>query len=219
MQRGGEQPTTTKWVDGWKEDGSGERVVRCRLVGRDFKESSGADRSDLFAAMPPLEAKKLVFRMVAGVRRQRRRRMRKEEIKLMFIDVLKAHLNAICEEEEWVELLEEFWKWCNYATLKRWLYGMRKAAAGWEDDDAAKLEGEGFRIGKGAPTVFWNERTGVPGDDFTGVVHGGDFTFCGVKKDQAEDGEVVRYHGKRNNGERSARGEGIGYIGTHRELD
>ena len=30
-----------------------------------------------------------------------------EEVKLMFIDVRKAHLNAKCEEEEWVELPEE----------------------------------------------------------------------------------------------------------------
>ncbi len=32
------------------------------------------------------------------------------EVKLMFIDVRKAHLNAVCEEEEWVELPEEFWE-------------------------------------------------------------------------------------------------------------
>lgn len=33
-----------------------------------------------------------------------------EEVKLMFIDVRKAHLNAKCDEEEWVELPEEFWE-------------------------------------------------------------------------------------------------------------
>ena len=50
----------------------------------------------------------------------------------MFIDVRKAHLNARCEEEEWVELPRECWKWGRYARLKRWLYGMRKAAVGCE---------------------------------------------------------------------------------------
>ena len=30
------------------------------------------------------------------------------EVKLMFVDVKKAHLNAKCEEEEWVELPDEF---------------------------------------------------------------------------------------------------------------
>ena len=52
----------------------------------------------------------------------------------MFIDVREAHLNAVCEEEEWVQLPEGFWEHGRYSKLKRWLYGMRKAAAGWEED-------------------------------------------------------------------------------------
>ena len=38
--------------------------VRARLVAPDFK-TKGDDRGDLFAAMPPLEAKKLLSRMAA----------------------------------------------------------------------------------------------------------------------------------------------------------
>ena len=36
---------------------------------------------------------------------------------LMFVDVKKAHLNALCDEEEeqWVELLEEFSRHGKYA--------------------------------------------------------------------------------------------------------
>ena len=33
-----------------------------------------------------------------------------DEVKLMFVDVRKAHLNAKCDEEGWVELLDEFKK-------------------------------------------------------------------------------------------------------------
>ena len=66
IQRGGKEPTTTKWVEGWKADDKGGRFVRCRLVGRDFKKKGTEEREDLFAAMPPLESKKLMFRMVAG---------------------------------------------------------------------------------------------------------------------------------------------------------
>ena len=77
--------------------------MRCRLVGRDFKVKGVEEREDLFAAMPPLESKKLMLRMVAAVRGQRRRR-ELEEVKLMFIEVKKAHLYARCEEEEWVHL-------------------------------------------------------------------------------------------------------------------
>ena len=92
----------------------------------------------MFASMPPLEAKKIMFRMTAGVRGWRRKEG-KEETELMLIDVRKAHLNARCDEEEWVKLPEEFWKWGRYARLRRWLYGMRKAASGWEDYYAGKV--------------------------------------------------------------------------------
>ena len=96
----------------------------------------------------------------------------------MFIDVRKTHLNAVCDEEEWVELPEEFWKFGRYAKLKRWLYGMRKAAAGWEEDYAKRMEGVGFRRGKGGPTVFFNSKT-----DVRVVVYGDDFTFSGTREE------------------------------------
>ena len=173
ISRGGKEPTTTKWIDGWKADEKGGRFVRSRLVGRDFKGKNKEEREDLFAAMPPLETKKLLFRMVAAARGQRRRKGAKE-MKLMFIDVRKAHLNAKCDEEEWVALPEECWGMGRYARLKRWLYGMRKAAAGWEEEYANKLVDVGFERGRGAPTAFHNRRSGV-----RVVVHGDDFTFAG----------------------------------------
>ena len=136
------------------------------------------ERDGLFAAMPPLEAKKTMFRMTAGVRGWRRKRGA-DEINLMFINVRKAHLNAKCDEEEWVELPEEFDNYGRYAKLRRWLYGMRKAASSWEEDYADKLVKDGFARGKSAPTVFWNRSTGVKL-----VVHGDDFTFSGTRKEQ-----------------------------------
>ena len=42
-------------------------------------------------------------------------------MKLIINDVRKAHLNARCEEEELVELLEEFWEYGRYARLRRCL--------------------------------------------------------------------------------------------------
>ena len=152
VARGGKQPTTARWVEGWKIGEDGKRFVRCRLVGRDFKGKRGGVRDDLFASMPPLEAKKILFRVTAGIRGVRKR-SGKKEVKLMFIDVRKAHLNARCDEEEWVELPEEMWKWGKYAKLRRWLYGMRKAASGWEEDYFEKLEAVGFTRGRGAPAA------------------------------------------------------------------
>ena len=76
--------------------------------------------------------------------RGQRRRKGLVKVMLMFIDVRKAHLNAVCEEEEWVGLPEQFWEHERYARLRSWLYGMRKADAGWEEDYAEKIVAEGF---------------------------------------------------------------------------
>ena len=81
----GKAPTSTKWVDlnkGTEEDPE----VRCRFVARGFKKHGEHDRADLFAAMPPLEAKKLLFRQAA---RQKRvwRRGEWDKTKIMVIDV------------------------------------------------------------------------------------------------------------------------------------
>ena len=128
VRRGGKRPTTCRWVMTKKITDEGENVVRCRLVGRDFKPKRGErDREDLFAAMPPLEAKKILFRM-STVGMEKRRLGTKDEEVLMFVDVRKAHLNGVCEEEVFVELPEEFGKGKRFAGLRRWLYGMRKAA-------------------------------------------------------------------------------------------
>ena len=84
-------PVTTKWVDVEKSDME-KLMVRSRWVARDLK-GRGADRcEDLFAATPPLEANKLLFKWVRRLRTDKR----KNTEKVMLIDVKKAHLNAVC---------------------------------------------------------------------------------------------------------------------------
>ena len=68
MARGGKRPTTTKWKEGWKVDDEGRRFARSILVGIYFKVKNEGGSDDLFTAMPPLEAKKMMFRMTAGRR-------------------------------------------------------------------------------------------------------------------------------------------------------
>ena len=65
-----------------------------------------------------------------------------------------------------------------YAKLKRWLYGMRKAASGWEDDYARRLVEYGFQRGRAASTIFHHPKTKV-----RVVVHGDDFTFAGTESE------------------------------------
>eukprot|EP00973_Karenia_brevis_P033945 4684079-Karenia_brevis.AAC.1 len=63
----------------------------------------------------------------------------------MFIDVKKAHLNAVCEEDVYLELPEE----CNCppvfcGKLTYWMYCMRGTAAAWEKCYAEKFSSVGF---------------------------------------------------------------------------
>ena len=76
----------------------------------------------------------------------------------MFIDVKKAHFNATCDEEEWVELLDEFKKFGKYAKLKRWIYGLRKVASGWEDGYTRSLVHDEFQRGRAASTILYPHR-------------------------------------------------------------
>ena len=59
----GRGPVSTTWVDvGKGRDGRPD--FRSRLVARDFKERGDGREFDVFAAMPGLEAKRLLFRMI-----------------------------------------------------------------------------------------------------------------------------------------------------------
>ena len=62
MQKTGKVPITTKWIDVDKGR-DGEVLIRSRLVARDFKKENDERNFDVFTATPPLEMKRLLFRM------------------------------------------------------------------------------------------------------------------------------------------------------------
>ena len=167
MQKTGRKPTSVRWVDINK--GTEETpIYRSRLVARDFKGNDDS-REDLFATTPPLEAKKMLFAMAASQKDQAG-----APLKLMFIDVKKAHLYAKCTQEAYVELPAEYGVQGKCGKLVFWPYGMRPAARGWEDDYKDRMIDIGFAEGRAAPTDMVNESTEV-----RLVVHGDDFTFLG----------------------------------------
>ena len=171
--RTGKAPVTTKFVRVNKATDE-DPDVRARLCGRDFKVKGDDHRYDVFASMPPLEAKKMLFRQAAKDKR-RWRGGRWERRKILLVDVKKAHLNGKVPKDlfAYVKLpCGKVWR------LRRWLYGMRPAANAWEADCTQKLESVGFVRGKSAPTVFFREATGC-----RCVVHGGDFTFLSFEED------------------------------------
>ena len=119
--------------------------IRCRLVARDFKPKGEKDRSEIFAAMPPLESKKLLFQQ--AMTQNALNRLRGEDgLKIMLIDVKKAHLNGFVGEDEfaYIELPWGATKEGQCGRLRRWLYGMRQAASAWERDYSEKLVAMGF---------------------------------------------------------------------------
>ena len=103
VRKTGRPPITTRWVDVDKGR-DGEVLVRSRLVARDFK-TKGDDRGfDVFAATPPLELKRLLFRM-ARVKGSVGGSDEDGSVKLMFVDVKKAHLNGEVAGDEFAYVL------------------------------------------------------------------------------------------------------------------
>ena len=174
MLKTGKAPITTKWVDVDKGR-DGEVLIRSRLVARDFKNKNDERNFDLFAPTPPLERKRLLFRM-ARVKGSVGGNDKDGQVKLMYIDVKKGHLNGEVDDDfAYVTLPKEVGG--GVGRLRRWLYGMRPAASAWEDHYAANLKNEGYERGRAAPTAFTNKETGV-----RVVVWSDDFTFLGRER-------------------------------------
>ena len=168
----GKPSISTKWVDVDKGTVQNQ-IIRSRLIARDFCVKGESERSDLFAAMPPLEAKCMLLRI--WVRRCRQKPC--ERYKIMLNDVKKAHVNGEVPEDEKVNVLLPSEAIRGVARLKRWLYGMRPAAKARQEHYATRLTKEGgFRRGISVATLFWQPRWEVSlvvhGDDFHGVGSG-----------------------------------------------
>ena len=175
LQMTGRSPVSTRWVD--VDKGREGRVeIRSRLVARDFKVKGDKREVDTFAAMPPMEAKRVLLRMamldgaVDGD-------AAKGGAKLMFTDIKKAHLNGKLAEDEYAYVQLPLEAGGGVARLRRWLYGMRQAASTWEEDYAKRFDKIGFVRGRSATTVFWHPESGV-----LMVVWGDDFTFFGATR-------------------------------------
>ena len=146
--------------------------IRCRLVARYFKNKKEKDPEKLFAATPPLEAKRALFSRAVTRRKKKGTGPRK----LLFVDARKPHLNPKCDGDVYIRLPVEAGAEPGICgKLNFWLYGCRPAASAW----ASLLGKAGFRRGLASPVVFYH-----PERDVSCVVHGDDFTFEG------EDGHL-----------------------------
>jgi len=162
----GKKPIGMRWIDINKGDKTNPDY-RSRLVAKEIKRDS---RTDLFAATPPLEAKKMLFSLAVtdgyGYNKDKSKGM-----KLDFIDVRRAYFHAKCRRDVYVELPEEDAEegMCGKANMS--IYGTRDAAQNWEEEYSDFMIGVGFSRGKASPCVFYHKsrclRAVVHGDDST----------------------------------------------------
>ena len=153
--------TTTKWIDRVTKDDDNREFVMSTCGARLQTKTRGSEgrlvRGDAAGG------KENIFAYVAGVSKKRQEHGQ-DEVKLIFIDVQKAHFNTKCDEQEWVELPDEFKK-------SRKVIWNEKAVSGWEDDNARRLVDDGFQRGNSI----------IPRLHVRVVVHGDDFTFAATK--------------------------------------
>ncbi len=90
---------STKWLDINKGDAE-HRNYRARLVGRELKLDN---RLDLFAAMPPLEALRIMCSICASHQRRR------NPYRMLRIDVKRAYFHAKAQRPVFIEIPTEDW--------------------------------------------------------------------------------------------------------------
>ena len=176
-EKTGKAPIGVRWVDVDKGFG----VIRSRLVAQDFKKKGKAnEREGLFAAMPPLEMVKLLIVQAAAENdaRCQNKGGKRSPKKLMFLDIGKAHLQGRMQREAYVELPPERHEEGKCAKLIFTLYGMREAAANWEQEYSRTMRELGFVQGIASSVTFYHPQKGL-----RVVVHGDDFIMSGEDQD------------------------------------
>ena len=123
----GQKPIGVRWIDCNKGDAVHPNF-RSRLVAKEINKDS---RIHLFAATPPLEAKKILFSLALTEGCGYDRGNRGDGMKLDFIDVRKAYFNAPARRAVYVDLPTEISEPGTCGRLLRSLYGTRGVAQNW----------------------------------------------------------------------------------------
>ena len=96
----GKEPIQIGWVNINKGDDENPEI-RCRIVGKYFNTE---ERLDLFAATPPLEAKKLLFSLAVTEGIGYKNGNKAHGMKLMFIDITRAYYYAKARRRIFIQL-------------------------------------------------------------------------------------------------------------------
>jgi hypothetical protein len=138
------------------------------MVGKEF---NNGEIEGLFAATPPLEAKRVLFSQWST------EQTRKGKLpKLSFVDIRKAYFNGRPTRSLYIRLPPELGLPKDVAgKLVRCCYGTRDAGQIWEDCYVGALVDLGFVQGRASPCSFYHSKWQI-----SVVVHGDDFTALGT---------------------------------------
>ena len=189
----GKAPITLKWVDTNKGDEQ-DPNYRSRLVVREVKaRKTDAERlqpQEIFSAMPPLEAMKVLISLFVSwnrggpdsVEKKQKARGRKPgNYKLGIFDISRAHFYGKAKRRIFVKLPEEYAQIhgpskCGLL-LKSW-YGTQDASAIWQQDYADLLKFHSYVMGKANTAIFYSDELQV-----RGLCHGDDFLVLAQQPD------------------------------------
>ena len=132
-------------------------------------------RDDLFAATPPLEAKKMLFSLAATKGIGYFGSDTASGMKIEFIDIRRAYYQAHARRQLYVKLPAEDYTPGMCGRLNKALQGTRDAAQCWEYEYNKFMVDElGFKRGRCSPCVFYHEE-----QNLRAVIHGDDFKLLG----------------------------------------
>ena len=172
-EKKGIKPIPLIWVDTNKGD-KNTPFVRSRICVRECKKGRNAVESlepeQLFSAMPPLEALKLLCSLKVSLKTS----CKGKPLKLAHFDIARAHIMPKARRELYVKLPDEDpmkQKGC-VGLLLRSMYGTQDASILWQEDYTKTLAQRGYMPGRSNPAVFHSHRGDgrmlVHGDDFVG---------------------------------------------------
>lgn len=171
----GRPPIDTRWIDVNKCD-TINPLYRSRLIA---KEINTHKRDDIFAATPPLEAKKILFSAAVT---DNLGWTGNKKMKLEFPDVRRAFFHADARRLVYAKLLAEDNAPGMCGKLLKSMYGTRDAPQNWEFALRSILTNLGFVRGRASPCVYYHEdrnvRMVIHGDDLTLLGHDADLDWC-----------------------------------------
>ena len=172
----GIRPLDLLWVDTNKSVKPGTWTIRSRLCVREYKKKLKGGKiqralpaAQLFSAMPPLEALKLLGSLLMSLPHSRAGR----SLKVRHYDVSRAHFMGKAQRTIYIELPEEERQRLGpdvVGLLLRSMYGTQDASHIWQLDYVELLIAGGFTRGRHNAAVFFHFELGIyilcHGDDF-----------------------------------------------------